>query len=129
MVARVLPEVLGEMLEVLWFFPRVELWRRRLGFHESIAVARARGAGRRSRSRESRDRLRQLIGAIDRRLPDGGNCVRRAMLEMSLDKGAANETLFAGISSRGGPKSGHALLASDDAPEQYDAVFSMAALI
>jgi hypothetical protein len=61
-------------------------------------------------------------------LPDGGNCVRRALLEMALDGGAARDTFHAGLQSQGGPGSGHAWLAwqpTRDKNDRYDAVISI----
>jgi hypothetical protein len=67
-------------------------------------------------------RLRRIIAAVDRRLPDRGNCVRRALLEMALSPQAAAERLCAGFRSGGGAGSGHAWLESQSPPERFDAV-------
>jgi hypothetical protein len=69
-----------------------------------------------------------MIAAADRRFPDGGNCFRRALLEMSLDAGAAQERLCLGLKAAGGPRSGHAWLSSwPDAANAgtYDTVLEM----
>jgi hypothetical protein len=47
---------------------------------------------------------------VDGRLPDGGNCYRRALLAIALDAGAAQDPLVLGLDARGGPASGHAWL-------------------
>jgi len=44
----------------------------------------------------------------------GGNCYRRALLEMSLDRGAAQESLVLGLSVQGGRLDGHAWLESHE---------------
>jgi len=97
-------------------------------------MSRRLGAGQRARRDGERGRLRRLISLVDRCLPDGGNCVRRALLEMALDSGAARDTFLAGLQSHGGPRSGHAWLASQPAQDKqpaqhqtdrYDAVISI----
>ena len=90
-----------------------------------MAAARDGGMRRTIRSLAGRIRLRRLIGAIDRRSPGGQNCVRRALLEMALDGGAAREQFFAGLRKGGGSGSGHAWLASETPIERYDAVIAI----
>ena len=70
-------------------------------------------------------RLKRVIGAVDRRLPGGKNCVRRALLEVALDGAAAREQFFAGLHMGGGPGSGHAWLESDSPTDRYDAVIAI----
>jgi len=55
-------------------------------------------------------------------MPTGGNCLRRSLLEMSLDAGAASERLLAGFRTGGATTSGHAWLESDAVREHYDAI-------
>jgi hypothetical protein len=70
--------------------------------------------------------LKRAIAAVDARYPGGPNCVRRSLLEMALDRGAAGESLFAGFKAGGGKQTGHAWLASDPTPvERYDAVLTI----
>jgi hypothetical protein len=97
-------------------------------------MSRRLGVGQRARLDGERGRLRRIISLVDRCLPDGGNCVRRALLEMALDGGAARDTFLAGLQSQGGPRSGHAWLASQQtqdpqasqcANDRYDAVISI----
>jgi hypothetical protein len=84
------------------------------------------GAHGRLRSASERSRLRRLIGAIDRRLPDGGNCFRRALIEIALDPESAREPLRFGLRKGGGAKSGHAWLRDEREPQQrYDAEFAL----
>ena len=114
-----------EILLVLSALPVVEWRRRRLGLHPAAALARAEGSKRRERTAGRRAHLRRVIAAIDARIPGGANCVRRALLEMSLDPDAARETLYAGLRAGGGPRSGHAWLASQQTVESYDAVIAV----
>jgi len=113
----------ADLVRVLSLLPIVELRRRRDPLHSAVAQARRSGALRDRRSAEGRSRLRRVISAIDTRIPGGGNCVRRALLEMSLDGGAADECLLVGFKTGGGPKSGHAWLESEGGNGVcYDAV-------
>jgi hypothetical protein len=72
-----------------------------------------------------RARLQRTIGVVDAFMPGGKNCVRRALIEMSLDGSAARERLLAGLKSGGKPKSGHAWLESHAVREAYDAVIAV----
>jgi hypothetical protein len=70
--------------------------------------------------------LRRLIRAVDGHLPGGGNCYRRALIEMALDASSADEPLHFGLVRHGGPKSGHAWLANDKtATRTYDVEFTI----
>jgi hypothetical protein len=115
---------LRELVRVLFAVTRVEIHRRRSSLHQAVEVIRS-GASHRRRSAGERARLRRAIGIVDARLPGGPNCVRRSLLEMALDRGAANEKLLAGFVSGGGPKSGHAWLESERVLGRYDAVISI----
>ena len=117
--------LVADCLRVLGVLPLIELRRRRTSLHAVAAVARGLGEARGARQPARRAGLKRVIGAIDRRLPDGGNCVRRALLEMALDRTAARERLFAGFRSGGGLKSGHAWLESDVDRSVYDAVITI----
>jgi hypothetical protein len=112
------------MVRVLFATPRVELHRRRSSLHHAASLIRKRSS-RRLRAPDDRARLRRAIAIVDARLPGGPNCVRRALLEMALDRGAANEKLLAGFVSGGGPKSGHAWLESERVAQRYDAVITV----
>jgi hypothetical protein len=95
-----------------------------------VATCRDLGSAQQTRRETDRLRLRRIISLVDRCLPDGGNCVRRALLEMALDGGAARDTFLAGLQSQGGPGSGHAWLAWRPAQDKtnsdrYDAVISI----
>lgn len=107
------------------------LERLRLSCGPRIAVAEARrlGAACRGRSPSERLALRRLIGRVDRLWPRGPNCYRRVLLEVSLDRGAAEEIVQLGFRSAGGAGSGHAWLGPevvpDDKPAPYDAIVSI----
>ena len=87
--------------------------RDRVGLGTADAVARARGRGREVAVRGTRDRasLRRAIAIVDRRMGPP-NCFRRALLEMSLDRTSASETLHVEINDSSLPESGHARLDS-----------------
>jgi len=119
---------LVEMARVLVTVPRVEIDRRRSSLHHAVRIMRQRSSKRAARSLEGRRRLRSAIAFVDARLPGGPNCVRRSLLEMALDAGAAREKLLAGFVSGGGKKSGHAWLEFESGPEvddKFDAVIAI----
>ena len=120
-----LSRAVTDLIRIVTVAPAVELMRRRTGFALAISRARARGAGQIVRPPARRAALKRLIAAVDRRLPDGGNCLRRSLIEMTLDGGAARERLLAGFKSGGGLGSGHAWLQSDPATGHYDAVIAL----
>lgn len=116
----------ADLVKVLGLLPLVEAKRRRTGLHEVVALARKLGASRVERPAEDRARLKRVISAVDARVPGGANCVRRALLEIAIDGGAAREEFFAGFKSGGGPKSGHAWLESEPCDgASYDAVMKL----
>ena len=119
---------LVDLGRVLLAIPFVELGRLVQGPSWLISRVRSRGHLARERSPTERQALRRLIAAVDARLPGGGNCYRRALVEMALDPSAAEERLFLGLKAHGGPRSGHAWLSSwpDTANAgAYDAVLEM----
>ncbi|MEP6652742.1 MAG: lasso peptide biosynthesis protein [Myxococcales bacterium] len=117
--------VLWEVVRVLRVLPSVEFSRRSLSLHNSVRRVRSRAEGAAFRSQEARAVLRRAIVAVDARMPGGGNCVRRSLLEIRLDAGAAQERLFAGFRAGGIPKSGHAWLESHSNQETFDVVISI----
>jgi hypothetical protein len=116
---------LAELVRVCRCLPGVEQNRRAVGLHAAVARSRRLGTEQSIRTASDRNRLRRIISLLDRCLPDGGNCVRRALLEMALDGGAAQDVFLAGLRSAGGPGSGHAWLASQQSTERYDAVIAI----
>jgi hypothetical protein len=118
--------LLADAARVAAAVPRVERDRLRLGTAEAVARARARGTGRPARPAASRLRLRRAVLAVDTRLPGGANCYRRALLEMSLDRAAAAETLHLDLSLRGPSPVGHTRLESwPENGRLHDATFSL----
>jgi hypothetical protein len=116
---------LWEIVGVLRCVPRVEFYRRRSSVFRAVTAVRERASRRRVRSMEQRPSLRRAIAIVDARLPGGPNCVRRSLLEMALDRRAADEKLLLGFRAGGGAKSGHAWLQSQESQDQYDAVITI----
>lgn len=114
-----------ELMRALRSVPRVEANRRHKNLHDAVAAARAASEGRMPLPPERRAALRRAINIVDAWFPRGANCVRRSLLEMALDPGAAHEEFLAGFQSRGGPGSGHAWLGSNAASKSFDAVFRL----
>jgi len=115
-----------EVARVLRALPGVELARRSEGPGPLVRRLREEGRGCVRRSSTERSRLRAVIRALDVRLPGGGNCYRRALLEIALDPDTAEEPLYMGLVAAGGPRSGHAWLGSDgDEARSYDAVVAI----
>ena len=115
-----------ELRRVLAVMVPVELDRRRLGTRPALVRARARGSRAPARQEAGRSLLRRAVAAVDARWPGGPNCLRRALLEASLDAAAAREPLFLHLDAEGGRGSGHARLASaGDGGRSYDATFTL----
>jgi hypothetical protein len=118
--------VVLDAVRIALLIPFAEAWRRCAGPANCVTHFRRLGARRVPRHSAGRLQLRRLIRAIDVRLPDGGNCYRRALIEIALDPVSAREPLHIGLVHHGGPKSGHAWLESDPpAQRTYDAEFTM----
>lgn len=115
-----------DLIRVLRALPAVERGRRAEDVGLLVQTLRERGSVSIARGPDRRRRLQKVIGRVDRLFPDGGNCLRRALLEISLDAGAAREPLNLGLRAHGGPRSGHAWLGTADAPhDAYDAYFAI----
>lgn len=117
--------MLVDAVRVVRALPRVELGRMFEGPAPLVGRLRVRSVRRRRRTDRERIQLKRVIAWIDARMPGGGNCLRRALLEIALDPGAASETLFLGLRADGGAKSGHAWLGADGDGRSYDAVISL----
>jgi hypothetical protein len=117
--------LIADFLRVLGVLPLVEWRRRHLSLHDAVAHARVGSGPRATRSATDRARLQRVIGVVDACIPGGRNCVRRALIEMSLDGSAARERLLAGLKTGGRPRSGHAWLESHPVREAYDAVIAV----
>src|SRR4051812_7712772 len=104
--------MLRDLGRVLVGLPAVEWGRLFLGPDRLLAKLRRSGCSARARAPIERQALRRVIATVDARLPGGANCYRRALVETLLDAGAANEKMYFGLKAQGGPRSGHAWLAS-----------------
>jgi len=123
-VKRPSPALLVELGRVARLLIVVERDRSNLGPCPAAARARTRGGGTRARPKSERDVLRRAISILDARMRGGPNCLRRALLEMSLDRGAAGEALHLQVSANGEPGSGHARLESwPEDGRTFDATF------
>jgi hypothetical protein len=111
---------------VLIALPRIEFARRRQGPGPLVKRLRREGRRRKPRTADERERLQYLIARIDALLPGGGNCYRRALLEIALDREAAAEPFSMGLTADCRPMSGHAWLGSA-APNgaHYDAIIAL----
>jgi hypothetical protein len=83
------------------------------------------GERRRELSEVERVRLRRAIALVDARLPGGGNCYRRSLLQIALDPEAAREPFFMGLHAAGGDRSGHAWVGEAADGRSYDAVIRL----
>ena len=120
-----LPLTLLEMWRVLRVLPRVESSRRSRGPRELVALVR-QTPPQLPRSERSRRCLQRAIRWVDRWFADGGNCYRRAMLEMTLDPQAAERPLYMGFSVEDRGLTGHAWLAANEPnPDRYDFVIQL----
>lgn len=115
-------ETFLELVRLVRVLPVIEMKRLSRGPMPLVEELRARAQATPRRPADRRARLRRLIAALDRRMPGGANCYRRVLLEISLDRGAAEEPVHIGLRSNGGPRSGHAWLGENrDTAEHYDA--------
>jgi hypothetical protein len=121
----VLFSVIVDALRVMWMVPRLARLRREVGTGAVIASARAFGRGGLRRAPQSRRNLQRVIRAIDRILPGEPNCLRRVLLELSLDEGAASEPVVLGVNVGLGKSTGHVWLGTAPPPNnRYDVKLS-----
>jgi hypothetical protein len=110
-----------ELARVLGVLGEAEKSRKALGIEPAVAAMREHGARAVHRDPAGRLQLRRAIAWLDARMPGGGNCYRRVLLELALDSGAASEPVSVGVRARGGPGSGHAWLGPRlGSAERYD---------
>jgi hypothetical protein len=114
-----------EAVRTALVLPQVELGRHLEGPKTLVDRLRARGRLAARRGPEERARLQRVIALCDRILPGEPSCYRRALLEIRLDAGAAEEELHMGLRVPGGPRSGHAWLGSAAPAERYDVQLDM----
>src|SRR3954451_17373448 len=120
----------GRLIRDVWLVlkaaPRVEHGRCFQGPGPLVAELRQRGARERVRTDRERARLARIVRVVDACFPGGGNCYRRALLEIAVDPAAAAAPLNLGLRRGGGSRSGHAWLGSGTEPSpRYDAEFSV----
>ena len=110
-----LPATLAEIGNVLRVLSGVERARRTLG--PRPLLDRVRGRARRAPRRgvTALRCLRRAIRWVDACMVGGGNCYRRALLEIALDRGAADSPLALGFARQGDRLTGHAWVMGQDA--------------
>jgi hypothetical protein len=118
---------LRDLYLVLKNAPGVERGRRSRGPAFLLNDLRARGSRGVIRTPRESARLAKIVRLVDACFPGGGNCYRRALLEIAIDPHAAAQPLRLGLRSGGGPRSGHAWIGIDNeaAAGRYDAEFSV----
>ncbi len=112
-----------EVLRVLPVLRVAERARTASSPEEAVAAMRARGERRRARAPQARSRLRLAIRWVDARFPGGGNCFRRTLAELALDRGAARDTLVFGLDVG---RTGHVAFAGAE-DTTFDVTFSIGA--
>ncbi len=121
-----LSSLFRDILLVLRAAPGVEAGRLRRGPAVLLHDLRQRGTRGPARTVAERARLAKVVRLVDACFPGGGNCYRRALLEIAVDPVAASTPLRLGLKSGGGFRSGHAWLAtSAEEHVRYDAEFSV----
>lgn len=117
------PNLVSEFFRAALAVPKIEFLRRHRSLKIATNEARRIGASSIKRSSAERRILRTAIAAVDSLLPGKPNCLRRSLMEIAMDSGAAREHLLAGFRAGGGPRSGHAWLESHKPDKTYDAIF------
>jgi hypothetical protein len=84
---------------------------------------RKRAEHARERDPSRRRALRRAIAWGDGCL--GSNCLRRALLEIALDRGAAREPVHMGLKLQGTEPTGHAWLGEAESSSGYDCTFQL----
>lgn len=109
--------------------PIAELLRTCCGPNRAVRVARAVGQRVGSRAPQTRNVRLQAVNRVDAHVPRGGNCYRRVLMHVLMDRDAARQPVMFGLQGGGGHRSGHAWLAdaedADAMAAQYDAVFRL----
>ena len=117
------PSFLVDVLAVAVRIRDVERWRS-LGPEIAVRSARRVGLTHRARTARERERLQRAIGLVDRMF--GANCYRRVLLDLVLDRQAAEEPVFFGLKSHAPDPPGHAWRGRDpDLERQFEAVFQV----
>lgn len=101
-----------EMGRVLRVLGRVERARRKRGPGPLVEALRQEGSRAVQRDEQGRRCLRRAIRWVDTWF--GRNCYRRVLLEIALDRGAAQEPVRFGLKADGSSLAGHAWLGDDE---------------
>jgi len=113
-----------EVCRVARVLRRIEIGRCTLGPKPLLDELRHQGTSACSRDSAGRMRLRRAIRWLDVFM--GRNCFRRALLEIALDRGAAAEPLFLGLTFQGKQPIGHAWLSTHGSPPvHYELVLQL----
>jgi hypothetical protein len=124
-LAELLP-TLREVVRVLRVLRLVEDARQARGPQSILSALRDQAAQALPRDERGRRCLRRAILWVDGAMGDGGNCYRRSLLEMALDRNAAALPFAMGFSQAGDHLTGHAWLAGEAAPaEPFDFVIQL----
>lgn len=110
MILTRLAALAGELARIARALPAVERGRRHEGPAVLVPRLRAEAAHAPERDHAGRARLRRAISWVDRLVPGGPNCLRRVLLEVALDRGAAREPIVIGLDRDGEVADGHAWL-------------------
>jgi hypothetical protein len=110
-----LPATLAEVCNVLRTLPGVERARRAQGPRPVLDAIRRQARHAPRRGVVARRCLRRAIRWVDGCMIGGGNCYRRALLEIALDRGAAQAPLALGFARQDDRLTGHAWIAGHDA--------------
>lgn len=84
-----------------------------------IAVSIARAINAWAGDHSDAGNLAAAVAAVDRRMPGGPNCYRRALLMLALDSGASTKMLHMGLDVHGRFQ-GHAWLTGEIPPRPYE---------
>lgn len=114
------------VVEVARILPRIEWARWTTGPGMVVTQLRNQESEIPVRDALTRRRLLRAIRWVDGCLSWKGNCYRKALLEMALDRSAVRSALMLGFSVRGGTMTGHAWLAAESTPKvEYDFVIQL----
>lgn len=119
-----LRHLVGDVAALVWVLPSVEVGRRTRGPLPLIAQLRQRGRDALPRGLKRQTRMSRFISLADRLMPGGPNCYRRVLLQIRLDREAAERPVHFGLMAHGALGSGHAWLAGDRGVRtRYDVEF------
>jgi hypothetical protein len=112
----------ADVARVVGTLPWVAWKIHRSGPSVIVSDLRREAKGKPRRDAAARARLRRIIQRCDRIVPSARGCYRRALVEMALDAGAAEERLLLGLEGRW---KGHAWLERVEPSTRFDAVVTV----